>query len=347
MALWLLRGGRHGEFEDKFFEDSRVYLAWESLDNFDLGKTKDYDGVEEIIREAYPGSNDRRTENLAGQAWAFALQMKVGDLVVTPRKHKSAIAVGLVTGPYKFDVDAPSRFRHQHEVKWLNTEVPRTVFRQDILYSFGAFVTACEITRNHAEQRVRAIAKSGWKPEGAPAIIASPKGDGGVDPEQEIGNLEQLARDQIANLIDRKFKGNRMEELVEAILRAQGYTTYRTPIGPDKGVDILAAAGELGFGTPRICVEVKSGDDAVDHPTLQRLIGAMQSVQAQQGLLVSWGGFKSSVDKERARHFFKVRLWDQGILMDQLLENYHELNEDLKAELPLKRIWTVATQEDA
>jgi restriction system protein len=346
MALWLVRGGRHGEFEDKFFADSRIYFTWESLDSFDLGKAKDYNGVKEIIREAYPGSNERRTGNLAGQAWAFALPMKAGDLVATPRKHKSAVAVGLVTGPYKFDAGAPSRFCHQHEVKWLNTEVTRTVFGQDLLYSFGAFMTVCEITRNNAEQRVRAIAKSGWKPEGAPVIIAPPKEGGGVGPEPEIGDLEQLARDRIANLIDRKFKGNRMEELVEAILRAQGYTTYRTPIGPDKGVDILAAPGELGFGTPRICVEVKSGDDAVDHPTLQQLIGAMQNVQAQQGLLVSWGGFKSSVDKERARHFFKVRLWDQGILIDQLLEHYHELNEDLKAELPLKRIWTVATQED-
>lgn len=98
MALWLVRGGRHGEFEDKFFEDSRIYFNWEGLDNFDLGKAKDFSGVKEIIREAFSGSNERRTGNLAGQAWAFALPMKTGDLVVTPRKHKSAIAVGEVSG---------------------------------------------------------------------------------------------------------------------------------------------------------------------------------------------------------------------------------------------------------
>lgn len=131
------------------------------------------------------------------------------------------------------------------------------------------------------------------------------KGEIGEVPPLEIGDLEQLARDQNGKLIDRKFKGDRMEELVEAILKAQGYTTYRTPKGPDKGVDILAASGELGFGSPKICVEVKSGDDPVDHPTLQQLNGAMHEVNAETGLLVSWGGFKSSVERERARIFFK------------------------------------------
>jgi hypothetical protein len=31
---------------------------------------------------------------------------------------------------------------------------------------------------------------------------------------------------------------------------------------------------------------------------------------------------------------------------EQLFAHYNHLDEDLKAELPLKRIWTVASQED-
>src|SRR5438445_12311633 len=105
-----------------------------------------------------------------------------------------------------------------------------------------------------------------------------------------------------------------MARLVEALLKAQGYVTFISPPGPDKGVDILAALGPLGFGRPRICVQVKSGDGPVDSPTLNQLIGAMQNVQADQGLLVSWGGFKSSVDKEVPVQFFRVRLWDQNAI---------------------------------
>jgi len=36
---------------------------------------------------------------------------------------------------------------------------------------------------------------------------------------------------------------------VEAVLKAQGYTTYLSPEDPDKGIDILAAPSGLGFGS--------------------------------------------------------------------------------------------------
>ena len=44
--------------------------------------------------------------------------------------------------------------------------------------------------------------------------------------------------------------------------------------------------------------------------------------------------------------FFRVRLWDQDALINQLLEQYDKLPDDLRAELPLKRVWTVAAPEE-
>jgi len=117
------------------------------------------------------------------------------------------------------------------------------------------------------------------------------EGDGGSEGPDGLTDLAQLARDEIAKIIIRRYKG------------------HVSPEGPDKGVDILAAPGPLGFGTPRLCVQVKSGDAPVDRPTLDQLIGVVQNVNADQGLLVSWGGFESSVDKETATQFFRVRLW--------------------------------------
>jgi restriction system protein len=43
--------------------------------------------------------------------------------------------------------------------------------------------------------------------------------------------------------------------------------------------------------------------------------------------------------------FFPVRFWGQDDLINALLENYSSLDEDLRAELPLKRIWVLATGE--
>jgi restriction system protein len=227
--------------------------------------------------------------------------------------------------------------------------VPRSAFDPDLLYSFGALRTICSVKRNDAEKRVRALGRAGWKAmpaTGPQPGTAVPAGDGQTDEEGDAVDLAQLARDSIARVIQRQFQGHGMARLVAATLEAEGYTTHVSPPGPDKGVDILAAPGPLGFGRPRICVQVKSGDPPVDRPTLDQLIGVMQNVGADQGLLVSWSGFKSSVDREVASQFFRVRLWDADALIEALLAQYDKLPEDMRAELPLKRIWALATPDD-
>lgn len=345
MSLWLVRAGKYGEHEDKFLNDDRIYCTWHELADQDLSSAESRHDIVEFLRVAFPEDSDNRLGNWASQIWAFVGSMEMGDWVVLPRKQKPAIAVAEIKSGYRYDENAEPDYVHSREVEWLNKGVPRSVFDQDLLYSFGAFMTICQISRNDAEKRVHAIAEAGWRSEGIGRIRGS--SDTAVDTDEEAVDLSLLARDEIAKLLARKFKGHAMARLVEDLLRVEGYTTFRSPEGPDKGVDILAAPGPLGFGTPRIAVQVKSGDIPVDRPTLDQLIGAMQNVQAEHGLLVSWGGYRSSIDKETAHHFFRVRLWDQDDLIDQLLTHYSELNDELKTELPLKRIWTVAYPEES
>lgn len=49
--------------------------------------------------------------------------------------------------------------------------------------------------------------------------------------------------------------------------------------------------------------------------------------------------------KELASSFFRVRLWSQKELLEALYAHYDALEDDIKAELPLKRIWTVVVQD--
>ena len=90
-----------------------------------------------------------------------------------------------------------------------------------------------------------------------------------------------------------------MEQLISEILKAKGFTVYHSKQGADGGKDILAAGGEMGFGSPKICVQVKSHDTPVDRPTLDQLGGVMNKVGAEYGLLVSWSGFKQSGGNSR------------------------------------------------
>jgi restriction system protein len=271
--------------------------------------------------------------------------MKPGDWVILPSKIKRVIHIGEIVSELKYHKQegVPSNYR---DVQWLETDIPRSSFDQDLLYSFGAFMTVCRITRNNAEARIKAMAANGWQATGAPT--PSLPATGAEESEETAAvDIETAARDQIAQLIIAQFQGHKLARLVDAVLKAQGYTTFVSPEGPDKGIDILAAPGPLGFGEPRICVQVKSSTSRLDRPTLDQLVGTMQNVHAQQGLLVSWGGFKSSVAREEAQQFFRVRLWDQDELIDQVLEHYDKLDDDLRTDLPLKRIWTVAEPEES
>ena len=344
MAIWLIRAGSHGEYEQKFIQENRVYVTWDGLD-VELAKLKQRVDLTAAMTERYPDTKPKAIMNWVSQVWPFAHEIKKGDLVILPLKTQPAIYIGEVTGDYQAAPEGPNPFYHWRSVKWIAEAVPRTNFGQDLLYTFGAFLTICRVQRNNAEQRIAAMRANGWKPE---TIAATIKASGAPATEEtaEGVDLEELAHDQIADLIAARFKGHGLTRLVEAILKAQGYTTWRSPEGADGGADILAGSGPLGFGSPRLCVEVKSESGPIDRPTVDKLLGAVSKFGAGEGLFVSWSGFKSNVQKELAASFFRVRLWTQKELLEQIFAHYDQLDEDLKAELPLKRIWTVAAQED-
>jgi restriction system protein len=312
MALWLVRAGSHGEYEKRFLEENRIYLTWEGIDT-NLSQFTTKESLRDYLEKIYPNSSKGKIINHSGQIGAFIRKIKPGDWVVLPSKHKPAIYIAKVLSKLNFDENAEDIFRHFYQVNWFAKDIPRSNFDQDILYSFGAFMTVCQIKRNDAENRIHAMHQNNWHVTTQSITQASNDVE---DIDSELNDLEQIARDQIAKLILAKFKGHGMARLVNAILEAQGYTTHVSPEGPDKGIDILASQGPMGFGEPRICVQIKSGDTPLDTPTLNQLIGTMQNVQAKHGLFVSWGGFKSSVDKEKAIQFFRVRLWDKYDLIN-------------------------------
>lgn len=345
MAVWLVRAGKAGEHEAKFLAEKRIYLAWSGL-NKDLTGLQTPKSLRAAMAEVYPDRKSRTLQSWASQIFPFAHSMESGDLVVLPRKTQSTIAIGTIEGVYTYLPKGPDPYFHSRKVRWLNEGVPRAHFGQDLLYSFGAFMTICRIQRNNAEARLRAMAANKWAREKA-ADVTAPDLASDSDPgsEAETVDLEQLGEDQIAKLIEARFSGHKLSRLVEAILRAKGYSTWLAPEGADGGADILAGDGALGFGSPRLCVQVKSEPATISRSVVDNLLGAMSKFGADQGLFVAWGGYKSNVQRELAQSYFKVRLWSGRDLMAELFAEYDKLDEDIRVELPLKRVWTVTLED--
>jgi restriction system protein len=71
----------------------------------------------------------------------------------------------------------------------------------------------------------------------------------------------------------------------------------------------------------------------------------MSNFNADYGLLVSWNGFKLSVDREEPKQFFRVRLWNSKTIIKEIFANYEKLSDEIKAEIPLKRVWMLNLEE--
>ena len=333
MSLWMVRAGSYGEQEQGALDNNVVTIGWTEFPDLTQFKTKE-DLTKEYSR-LFPDANRRKVANHVGQIWRFVHDIQKGDLVGLPLHMQSAIAIGKIESDYEFKTIAPN-IQHIRRVKWLKT-IPRSSFDQNILYSFGAFMTVCKIERENAENKVKKL------------LQLKEGGSDQITPVEEIEveeiDIEEYAKDQVIKHIGTKFKGHNLARLVDAILKAQGYNTTVSPPGPDGGVDILAAAGPLGFSSPKVCVQVKSASGSIDVRVMRELQGVMARVKADQGLLVSWGGFTNQAMQEARDSFFSLRLWDQGALLEEVFKYYDKFDDELKTELPLKRIWGLVSEE--
>ena len=341
MSIWLVRAGSKGEFEEKFISEKRVYLTWSSL-VIDLRDYKDKGKLLSKLYDIYSSEKPKRVKNWASQIYTFAHKIQINDWIVLPSKLSRTIHFGKVVGDYSYNANADNLYRHFRKVEWFATNIPRNNFDQDLLFSFGAYLTVCQITRNDAEKRIKKMEKHGWKDATIEKAVFPDSSDKDFETTTDI---ELAAKDAIAKHILQKYQGSAMEELICELLKAKGFTVYHSPKGADGGKDLLASGGTMGFGSPKICVQVKTQDTPIDRQVLDQLGGVMNKVGAEYGLLISWNGFKTSVEKERGNQFFSIRLWDSNDVINELFDNYEKLSPEIQTEIPLKRIWMLNNDE--
>ncbi len=346
MTMWMVRAGKAGENEKLALENKAAIVGWDEMP--DLSSCATREALREMLRTAYPDQKVKTLMNWESQLWPVRETIQVGDLVVLPLKTRSDIAIGKVTGAYQYRTDLPGGPVHSRPVDWVR-EYPRSAFDQDLLFSFGAFMTVCRIERNNAEQRVQSKLGGGSSGNFAQTSKLSKSTPvGTVDATELVAtpDIEEQSRDLIRERIAQRFKGHGLANLIAAILEAQGYRARVSPPGVDGGVDIMAGTGPLGFDAPRMIVQVKSQDAKVDVKVLRELTGVMGRFHADHALLVGWGGFTGPARAETAADYFKLRLWDAGDVVRAVQDHYEALPETVRVEIPLKRVWTLLPDED-
>jgi restriction system protein len=347
--MWLVRAGKSGEKELCALQNNVAMIGWEELP--DLTPYNDRDDLLCLLQDTYPTERRKTHASWQNQIWPIRDTMQVGDLVALPLKTRSAIAFGTVSGDYVYRTDLWSCPQHTRPVKW-QAQVPRSEFDPDMLFSFGAFMTVCRIARNDAEQRIRAILQQETWPAAAEMRTAPRAPSNLRTPSRSpvpltVTELMERSNALIRDRIAQRFKGHRLAELVAALMETQGFHARLSPPGVDGGVDILAGRGPLGLDPPRLVVQVKSQDSKLDVRVLRELSGVMRRFNADQGLLVGWGGFNQAVRAEALGDYFRVRLWDADDLVCAVETDYGRLPPAIRAEIPLKQVWALAPETAA
>lgn len=338
MTLWVCKGGKRGERESRFKENNLIAIGFNQLDN--LSKVQTREELKALYEKAFPNASEGRKNNHVGQIYAFLIKVKIEDLVVVPMKTSRAIWVGKIISSYKFREDLGSDIKHTRNVEWLGKDIPRDNFDQANLYSFGSAMTFSKAERHHAEEGVKNVLKSNTK-----SNVSQTEKPKEIEEETTL-DLEELATNQVKDLISTKFKGHELAWLVSGILEAQGFKTKVSPPGPDGGVDITASSGYLGLSEPKLCIQVKSQEAPVDVGVYRELRDKTTTIKATHGLLVSWGGFKSSVTHEAKNDVFLIQLWGPNEIIEELLKNYPKLSPEIKAAMPLKQIWIITESDE-
>jgi restriction system protein len=340
---WLVRLGKFGEQETHALEQGELITGW-TLD--DISGATGREDILAKLEKAEPEEKPGTLKNWAIQLNQFVREMASGDLVIVPLKTTSQVAIGRLTGDYKHLQSHPSR-----AVQWLRKDLPRSAIKQDLLYSLGATQTVCEVSRNEAAKRFQVLADTATDPgpnmtsTAASEALKSSSSSQPLEAGEAFIDVAQNARDQIERHIAANFAGHGFTHLIAAILRAQGYQVRVSPPGADRGVDIVAGQGPLGFGGPRLVVQVKSGDMVADQPALQGLLGCVHDTHAEHGLLVAWSGFTGPVRARVNELYFRVRLWDREQILDALFSVYDVLPEDIRTDLPLHRVWALVPND--
>lgn len=157
MAIWVCRTGPHGEYEDSIFQNNQIYMTRLGF-NYSLMQC-DKESIISAIAQMNDGSSRQTISNIWSQIDIFSNRMKIGDVVVIPKKGKYEISIARITGQYEYDSIAPGMFQHKRNINIIATKIDTNSFPRDIFYSLGAFRAIFSIQQE--ERFIKELRKKG------------------------------------------------------------------------------------------------------------------------------------------------------------------------------------------
>ncbi len=334
--IWMVRAEQGGIFADYFVEKGVVTIGWGVGP---ISATESDDSILRRVAAVFP--RDRQGRH---QVKRFALEVQVGDAVVTYNNGSRIYHVGIIQSPVEY---GPSVHGGEYEgyarrVRWVY-EVSRDALSPDTRNSLGGQLTLFRLAASASQELRQHCTGQHSISEPTEGVYTSVTESGAeeiMDPadilQEHIAKSDQFVEDAIARL-----DSYQLQELMAGILRAMGYRTRVAGRGPDRGFDIFASPDGLGLSEPRIFVEVKHRAGATGSPAVRSFLGGRRP--GDRCLYISTGGFSADARYEAERSQIPLELVALPELRGLLVDYYETLDSATRALVPLRRVyWPVA-----
>jgi len=327
--MWKVNAGRRSVLASEFLNRGVVAIGWREAGDYSGAKTRSE--VLERVATAYPDHTDQQNNVGAGQVWRFLDEVAVGDLVLTYDPSTRLYHVGEISGPPRYAPDEIEALPVQRAVRWTSA-VSRDVLSYAAKGRLGAILTLFKVAPETVAEIIR-LAEGSSQNLPPPVDVEDQSALTAADPFAE---LEDQAIERIKDRL-LALDWDEMQELVAALLRALGYRTIVSPMGADRGKDIIASRDGFGFERPRIVVEVKHRKGAMGAQEIRSFLGGRHA--DDRGLYVSTGGFTKDALYEAERASTVTHLMTLDGLASALMDQYDQLDESGRRLLPLRRIY--------
>ncbi len=326
--MWMVRAGEGGWRIDAFRAQSVVTIGWQEMGDMSPLRTRE-DFSREVARVS-PSNSKAQTAAAAGQAFRFVRELKIGDGVVTYSPAERTYWVGTIQSDYIYALDRSPEHPNLRNVSWRG-QVGRDALSVAARNSLGAIATLFLVPQEIAAE-IERLASGGTV---TPII---------QDVSEEVQQVEDIYRDvqnkSVEFIKDRltRLPWDEMQELVAGLLRAMGYKTRVSPLGPDRGKDIVASPDGFGFESPRIVVEVKHRPgNAMGAQEVRSFLGGRH--REDKGLYVSSGGFTREARYEADRATIPLMLMDLDDLVTAVLDYYEKMDSESRRLVPLRKLY--------
>ena len=326
-GIWMVRAGEGG-YLAKDFARGFVAIGFEKLG--DMTDVTAQERIREKFITAYPDARPSEIGNPVAIFYKFRTVLTVGDTVLTYDPDSREYLLGKIASDYYYKPGEVPDYNHVRKVQWAG-RVSRDSLTATSRNSLGSTLTMFAIN-DDVWADIQGVLS------GAPA---APLDDTEEEEKKElqqikednIGKARELIKDKILKLTDRE-----MEHLVAAILRSMGYKTRVTPVGPDRGVDVLASPDGLGLQEPRIKAEVKHRQKTTMGPQdIRSFLGGLRD--GNRGLFISSGGFTKEAKYEAERATIPCTLIDLEDLASLVIDNYENFDLEGCTLIPLTKVY--------